>query len=250
MLIDSQRIDDCPSSIRQDVSIEATVLATPIDYEFLASFVEEIDRLSFDGDVPENSWEYFLWRAQSEENARISCLLKLVAQEQFLRHWYLAAQTPNTEASATQGQLISAGHVLTGIDNRNRNWLGDQLVQYGWFTISEYGEDADVAAFLIVQHADDDVQFQRDVLEQLRPLADTGDTKPRRYAMLIDRVAVNSGELQIYGSQGYCAGPLSWEARPYEGTADEMNHRRQDVGLPDHQVYVDRMSRNCSTREY
>ena len=241
--------EECPSSIFDHVSTGIPAVQAHGALEYLAPLTEEIESLHFEGEVPENSWEFFLWKERSAENSRVACLFRLVAQEQYLRLWARAAQTPNTEASASQSQLIAAGHILSSIDQRNRDWLASEFGQNGWFTISEYGEDADIAAFLIVQHADRDVQFQRDMLEHLEPLAQSGDTNSGGYAMLIDRVAVNTGELQVYGSQGYCSGPSVWQARPYEGTLDEMNQRRRSVGLSDHQDYVAHISRNCSSRE-
>jgi hypothetical protein len=241
--------EQCPSSIPDYASTAFTAVQTQDVSEHLARLTEEIASLNFEGEVPENSWEFFLWKERSEENRRTACLFRLVAQEQYLRFWYIAAQTRNRDAIASQPQLIAAGQILRSIDQRNRNWLDNEFDQNGWFTISEYGEDADVAAFLIVQHADHDVQFQIEMLEQLEPLAQSGDTNSGRYAMLVDRVSVNTGELQVYGSQGYCSSAAVWQARPYKGTLDEMNQRRRSVGLSDHQAYVAYISRNCSSRE-
>ena len=246
----SDVVETCPTAVQQYVENEASQPIASAEQVFISSLIDEIENLHFDGDVPDNAWDYFQWRRQSADNETIACLLGLVAQEQYLRLWFRLAQTPGHAESATQEQLRAASGILGQIDERNRIWLSERIEQSGWFTISEHGEDADLAAFLIVQHADQDVQFQRNMLNQLEPLAESGDTDSGRYAMLIDRVAVNSGELQVYGSQGYCSGPMEWQARPYEGTQEELDQRRQNVGLPDHQVYVDRISRNCSAREY
>ena len=106
---------------------------------------------------------------------------------------------------------------------------------YPWFTISEFGLEGNQNAWLLVQHADHDPPFQRQVLTILEPLAAKGETNPKKYAYLYDRVASSFAEpkerkLQRYGTQGMCSGPGTWEPLPVEDP-DKLDERRAAIGL-------------------
>ena len=78
-----------------------------------------------------------------------------------------------------------------------------QLIQYvesnGWPSPSIVGEKAATAAFLVLQHAD--LQVQQKLLPLLRASAANNEFKPHRLAMLEDRIAVRTGKAQLYGTQ-------------------------------------------------
>ncbi len=129
-------------------------------------------------------------------------------------------------------QFLSRNDQLDGECTRD---LKELLKIYTWFKISEWGKKYDNIAWLIVQHADLDVPFQKEILVVLENLYPAGETNPSNYAYLFDRVASSSNDLskrvpQRYGTQGRCVGPSTWEAWPIE---DEFNvdMRRQKMGL-------------------
>ena len=88
----------------------------------------------------------------------------------------------------------------------NTEWLKAVLARIGWFDISRYGPEASQAAWLIVQHSDYEPAWQQQVLDSLAPRVARGDMQRNWYAYLVDRIAVNAGRAQIYGTQGHCAG--------------------------------------------
>lgn len=121
------------------------------------------------------------------------------------------------------------------IDSQNTYDLKKLLKIYHWFTISEFGAVADNHAWLLVQHADLEPSFQKEILLILEKLLHLQDTKPTNYAYLFDRVAAswsNESErkLQRYGTQGKCIGPGIWEALPSE-EPEKLDQRRARVGL-------------------
>ena len=86
------------------------------------------------------------------------------------------------------------------VENSNRlKQIIDQI--HAWPTISMVGEEASYAAWLIVQHADHDSTFQERCLELMFQAED--DVLLSNIAYLADRVAVNKGKLQVYGTQFY-----------------------------------------------
>jgi hypothetical protein len=112
------------------------------------------------------------------------------------------------------------------------------------FDISRYGREASQAAWLIVQHSDHDRAWQAAMLEALTPRVARGDMQGNYYAYLVDRVAVNSGRPQTYGTQGRCFGPGDWRPLPL---ADEANldRLRAEIGLEPIAAYRARFT--CQT---
>ena len=121
------------------------------------------------------------------------------------------------------------------LDQQNTTDLKSLLTIYSWFSISEFGAVADQNAWLLVQHADQDPEFQKVVLVKLEKLYSVNETKPANYAYLFDRVAASWNDpskrtLQRYATQGTCVGPGKWEPIPYEDPAN-IDVRRASVGL-------------------
>jgi hypothetical protein len=115
--------------------------------------------------------------------------------------------------------------------------LKELLKLYRWFTVSEFGEKADMHAWVLVQHSDRDPAFQQEVLAILATLYPSGETNASNYANLYDRVAMNAGKPQRYGTQGSCAAPGKWEPSKVEDPAG-LDQRRASLGLPAMTAYL------------
>ncbi|WP_367118734.1 DUF6624 domain-containing protein [Phenylobacterium sp.] len=175
----------------------------------------KLSRTSPDADVAE-----LFRRAARDQGARES--LSAEAQSQF------AAGLSPLAVRLLRG-LISNDAVA--IDRENQAWLSAAVGRRGWFTISRDGASADGAAWLIVQHGDQDRAFQKRMIAVLEPLADRGETEPRRFPYLFDRWAAGAGELQRFGLQGACVGPGEWRPSPMEDETG-VDARRRRLGLP------------------
>lgn len=135
------------------------------------------------------------------------------------------------------------------LDRRDTADMKEILSIYHWIKISEFGDKADNQAWLIVQHADLDVEFQKMVLKRLEGLYPINETKPSNYAYLVDRIASSSNDPtkqvpQRYGTQGRCTKPGEWTPWPSE---DEKNLdlRRASVGLGTEADYIRFISKMC-----
>ena len=122
------------------------------------------------------------------------------------------------------------------ISNTTRTELRKILTKTGWPVISIYGEEADKAAFLIVQHADRDTELQHMALQLLEPLARRGETDKENYALLFDRVRVNAGQAQRFGTQGSCK-KHRWITDKTENPRG-LDRRRASFNLPAMKEYV------------
>lgn len=124
----------------------------------------------------------------------------------------------------------------------NDEWLESRIQSSGWFNVSDYGADADKAAFFIVQHSGD-LGFQKRVLEVLEPLVADGETSKSSFALLSDRIAIKDEQKQLFGSQGDCVGDAAWE--PFPIVAENVDVRRTEMTLEPMADYVSRMSSFC-----
>ncbi len=86
------------------------------------------------------------------------------------------------------------------IDIRNTARMKEIVFQIGWPSISKVGEEASHGAWLLVQHADMDLEFQKHCLELMGGLH---EQEVARYdiAYLRDRILRNQNLPQIYGTQ-------------------------------------------------
>ena len=111
------------------------------------------------------------------------------------------------------------------------------LSQYYWITISEFSKEADEHAWLLVQHADDDLDFQKEILRKLEQLYPLGETNHQNFAYLYDRVAKNEGRPQKYGTQMQI---IEGKWQPYEiEDLQNLEARRASIGLSSFQNYID-----------
>jgi hypothetical protein len=114
------------------------------------------------------------------------------------------------------------------IDERNTTRLKEIVAESGWPTITTVGKEAARAAWLLVQHADHDPDFQTTCLEIMKNLP-TDEISPTDLAYLEDRVRINTGRPQLYGTQFYGEGD-TFGPRLIEDEAD-LDKRRSEVGL-------------------
>ena len=112
-------------------------------------------------------------------------------------------------------------------DARNLRRLKEIVEKHGWPTNEMVGEDGASAAWLLAQHADQDADFQRKVLELMLPLVNSGQASLKDYAYLYDRTHYP----QRFGTQGMCVSREEW--RPFEiDDLAGLAERRQKAGMP------------------
>jgi hypothetical protein len=143
-------------------------------------------------------------------------LLALVAEDQAAR-MAMVHGDPNDPALQ---QATSA------IDARTTARMKQVVAAHGWPGKTMVGEDGAHAAWLLVQHADADIAFQKQVLALLEPLVATTEVTAIDYAYLYDRVAVAEHRPQRWGTQyGQNGKPA-----PIEDEA-HVDARRKAIGL-------------------
>lgn len=117
---------------------------------------------------------------------------------------------------------------MTEIDNNSTKQLKEIIQKHGWPTVKMVGKDGNRAAFLIVQHSSDH-EFQKDCLKYIKNDAEKGDSSWEGYALLTDRLLVNEGKKQIYGTQFDI---VNDELKPLPIDDEEnVDQRRKAIGL-------------------
>jgi hypothetical protein len=120
-------------------------------------------------------------------------------------------------------------------DSANTGWLKEMVGEHGWPDTTRFGAEAAGAAFLIVQHSPD-TGFQREMLPLLRQAVEDGEANGQELALLTDRLAVQAGHLQVYGTQAEVIdGKVVLHAIEDSAGVDQ---RRAELGLPPLADYV------------
>jgi hypothetical protein len=96
----------------------------------------------------------------------------------------------------------------------------------------------------IVQHCDDDVKFQKQVLLLLKRQVELKNASAENYALLQDRVLISTGKKQLYGTQ-VRYNPKTKTAKPFPvEDSTHVDERRKAVGLAPLAEYLKVFDRN------
>ena len=117
------------------------------------------------------------------------------------------------------------------IDRANTARMRQIITVHGWPGHAMVGEDGSRAAWLLVQHAPDDLQEQALVL--LGDAVRRGDASPANLAYLTDRVRMHRGEPQLYGTQYRSTKDTGLQLHQV-ADPELLDERRASVGLGPH----------------
>jgi hypothetical protein len=195
-------------------------------------------------------------RAKAEANPRLAQLYRRMAEDQFSHTYSVTLRPffgPGVHTTWEKGLDDAAlAYVDATVSSEwcpmkvaDAAWLKADLRKHGWYRISAYGADADVAAWLIVQHARHDLDLQESALAMLEPLWLSGETKGENYAMLYDQTAFYKGRPGRFGVMGDCTAPGVWTPAPLEDKS-AVDAWRAKAGMPPLAEYVATRSRGCT----
>lgn len=128
----------------------------------------------------------------------------------------------------TDPRIEQIRRIMDSIDSKNAKRVSEIIDTYGWLSGEEIGEDANEAIFLCIQHCNDSM-VQSKYLPILKTAVEQGKAKGWHYAFLTDRILMNQGKSQIYGTQTITSNKKVYIV-PLESpqTVDEL---RKAVGL-------------------
>ena len=124
------------------------------------------------------------------------------------------------------------------------NRLQQIIDEVGWPTFDLVGEEGATGAWIIAQHADLNPAFQERARDLLQEAVADGQGDPVELAYLDDRVRVNEGLDQIYGTQVRCRDGEPTPATPI-ADPEAVDGMRSELGLPALEVYYEEFSLPC-----
>ena len=170
-----------------------------------------------------------------------------VQHDETLRQELLGMEVTDQEIRGFAAEHFASGDPLPEevgrrwheVDTANTARLGQIIERHGWPGKSLVGEDGAAAAFLLVQHADLEPEFQKRSLVLLEQAVKDGEAKPAHLAYLTDRVRRHQDQAQVYGTQ------CQWiDGEPVPFTIEDPEHvdeRRAAVGLGPLSEYLELM---------
>lgn len=158
------------------------------------------------------------------------------------QHWrHLLRKVDNGEVDSIPRQIAS--HKMRQTDSSNYYHLSEIIEEVGYPGIDVIGEEGSHKFWLLVQHQDLKVDFQEKVLTLMKTEVERNNASASDYAYLIDRVAVNQGKKQTFGTQ-MMLNPDSTSYIPKPVIDPEnLNKRRLEIGLPSIEFYIDVMNK-------
>lgn len=144
---------------------------------------------------------------------------------------------------ANDYDAANADSLVAAVQRLNASWVQTIIANRGYPRISEVGAEASTRLWLMVQHADHDPDFQREVLAVMTPLHALGEVSGANVAYLTDRIRVAEGRPQVYGTQverwdGYDPVPFDIE------DPKRVDERRAALGMDTLADYFDLFRRN------
>lgn len=85
------------------------------------------------------------------------------------------------------------------LNEKHRNRLKEIIKDIGWPTIPKVGKRACDSAWLVAQHSDEDVEFQKECLKLIKK--NKNNVFGSQIGYLTDRILINEDKPQIYGTQ-------------------------------------------------
>ncbi len=152
-------------------------------------------------------------------------LLEMMAKDQELRMKTIAGTNPD---------LINQ---IEELDKKHAQRMHEILDHYGWPGIDRVGNKGSNAAWLLIQHADHDILLQQRALQLMEKEVKNANASEIDFAYLVDRILINSGKPQKYGTQlQELNGHLVPKPIEDETTVDQL---RKEVGMQPLKEYIE-----------
>lgn len=126
--------------------------------------------------------------------------------------------------------------------SNHQQLLSKIFKQYGYPGFDLVGEKGSNHFWLMVQHCDKQPGFQQEILDAMKPEVIKKNADAKNFAYLTDRVNINTGKKQVYGTQmTYNTKLCQAIPRPLVDSMN-VNSRRREVGLEPIEEYQNMMS--------
>lgn len=159
----------------------------------------------------------------------------MYARDQLLRRTIIDGFRETTTAEARQAYIEGTQRHFERIDGANTRRIGEILSSMTWRELSDISPAAADQAFTLISHSDN-IEFKRQMAAQFEPLAREGAMPGDRYANLVDDIALDGGEPQVYGTNFECHHGV-FQPKPVVDPAN-LNARRAAIHLNSIEEYA------------
>jgi len=164
----------------------------------------------------------------------------MAMEDQKWRNYMSQSWNGELKGDALTMETFAQNCMLT--DSLNYYHLRDIFTKYGFPNYDLVGEKGSSNFWLLVQHQDRHPSFQDSVLVKMKIEVDSNKASASNYAYLVDRVKVNKGEPQVYGTQMQMnSDTTSFEPKDVIEPS-RLNERRKSVGLDSIESYIQMMN--------
>lgn len=169
----------------------------------------------------------------------IKLLDTLVAKDQYWRGMMRKYDNQETDGTLSR-EVITKKLVET--DSLNYFAVKNIIRKIGYPNYDKVGKGGSHNFWLLVQHQDAHPEFQDSVLTMMQGEVERGKVSLADYAFLVDRVRVNAGKLQFYGTQMEIdTVNNTYRPKPVEDMSG-LDERRRSMGLPTLTEYIRMMN--------
>jgi hypothetical protein len=132
------------------------------------------------------------------------------------------------------------------VDAVNQKRLKEIITLIGWPSKELVGENASSGAFLVAQHAGDDLDFMKEVFSYIEADYSKRKGSPSQYARMYDRIKMMEGKPQRFGTQFNInsSGCHGWKLEAPE----KVDEYRAQMGLGSLAVYAKKVCGHSMVR--
>lgn len=159
-------------------------------------------------------------------------LAKRVERDQKARFKLIGLDKQDSSDAQNRTEIFND---LARIDKENTSWLKTEVESHGWLGKTLVGTDGAHSAWLLVQHADKDREFQTHCLKLMSEMP-KGEVAPIDFAYLTDRVLVADNKPQRYGTQ--CVFENGKAVVKDVEDRENLNKRRTQLGMDPIEDYL------------
>lgn len=185
-------------------------------------------------------------RFRRARDKQIATIQRSIAEQwlkdQIARVAYVRLQTESRSGPEFWAFRLATADTLL-IDRQSSELMHRVLSEWDWVDRARFGPKVSDFAWLLVQHADRDAALQSLALERMQTYLADGGIKPANYAYLRDRVAINSGRMQRYGTQPIwkCTPRGTLELHPVEHP-EQLDARRAGLSMKPARLDLEQMA--------
>lgn len=156
--------------------------------------------------------------------------------------WREVSRELKNSGKADSLQVAEAYEMMRRTDSLNYLALVKIVDRHGFPDSDKLGTEGARNFWLLVQHQNKHPDFQERVLKMMEIAVSQNKASGKDYAYLMDRVLVNAGKLQVYGTQ-MTLNPArtSFEPKPCI-EPEHLDERRASVGLETMKKYIEIMN--------